>query len=95
MSPPQVAAPTFPVAELERRFYAFAIDRVLGWLPAVVAGVGAWFLLDDGWLAVGLDELQIADEALTLHCRELTGAALDEAGGAGVAGQEVRIAVYA
>lgn len=54
MSPPRVAAPTYPVAELERRFYAFAIDRMLGWLPAVGAGVGAWLLFDDGWLAVGL-----------------------------------------
>lgn len=48
------AATTYPVAELERRFFAFAIDRVLGSLLVAVAGVGAWLLVDDAWLAVGV-----------------------------------------
>ncbi|MCW2833268.1 MAG: hypothetical protein JWN68_1221 [Nocardioides sp.] len=54
MSHAPVAATTYPVAELERRFYAFAIDRVLTSLLVALAGVGGWFLLDDGWQAVGV-----------------------------------------
>jgi uncharacterized RDD family membrane protein YckC len=44
---------TYRVAELDRRFYAFAIDRVLSWLLVALAGAGAWLLLDDPWRAVG------------------------------------------
>ncbi len=54
MSHAPVAATTYPVAELERRFYAFAIDRVLSSLLVALAGVGAWLLLDDAWQAVGV-----------------------------------------
>jgi uncharacterized RDD family membrane protein YckC len=44
------AAATYPIAELERRFYAFFIDRLLGWTLVAVAGFGAWLVLDDvGW----------------------------------------------
>jgi uncharacterized RDD family membrane protein YckC len=46
----QQAAPpatTSPVAELERRFYAFALDRLLAWGLYVVVGVVAWQLLAD------------------------------------------------
>ena len=43
------AAATYPIAELERRFYAFFIDRLLGWTLVAVAGFGAWLLLDDVW----------------------------------------------
>jgi uncharacterized RDD family membrane protein YckC len=47
-------AMTYPVAQLERRFAAFAIDRLLAW--TVVAGVGvatALLVSDDVWTVVG------------------------------------------
>ncbi|MCY4725049.1 RDD family protein [Nocardioides sp. STR2] len=47
-------AMTYPVAELERRFAAFAIDRLLAW--TLVAGVGvatALVVSDDLWTVVG------------------------------------------
>ncbi len=47
-------ATTYPVAELERRFYAFAIDRLLTSIIVAAAGAGGWFLLDDAWQAVGV-----------------------------------------
>ncbi|WP_310526275.1 RDD family protein, partial [Nocardioides sp.] len=51
----QRAAATYPIPELERRFYAFFIDRLIGWTVVAAAGLGAWFVLDDLWwaLAVG------------------------------------------
>ena len=36
---------TRPVAELDRRFYAFAVDRLIVWGSAAAAAVAAWFLL--------------------------------------------------
>jgi uncharacterized RDD family membrane protein YckC len=38
-----------PVAELDRRFYAFALDRAVAWTLYAVAGVAAWwwFFRDD------------------------------------------------
>lgn len=50
----QQAAATYPIAELERRFYAFFIDRLLGWTLVAVAGFGAWLVLDDVWSAVAV-----------------------------------------
>jgi len=50
----QQAAATYPIAELERRFYAFVIDRLLGWTLVAVAGFGAWLVLDDVWSAVAV-----------------------------------------
>lgn len=47
-------AATYPVAELERRFYAFAVDRLLGWTVVALAGVGAWVVLDDVWSSVAV-----------------------------------------
>lgn len=50
-------APTVahPVAGLDRRFYAFALDRALAWAWYAVAGLAAWSLLDDRpWLAVAV-----------------------------------------
>ena len=50
-------APTVahPVAGLDRRFYAFAIDRALAWAWYAVAGLAAWSLLDDRpWLVVAV-----------------------------------------
>ena len=47
-------AMTYPVAQLERRFAAFAIDRLLAW--TVIAGVGvatALLVSDDVWTVVG------------------------------------------
>lgn len=46
-------ATTYPIAELERRFYAFAIDRLVTWGLYVLVGVGAW-------LALGNEPLVIA-----------------------------------
>lgn len=48
----QQAGATYPIAELERRFYAFFIDRLLGWTLVAVAGFGAWLVLDEVWSAV-------------------------------------------
>ncbi|MBC2962606.1 RDD family protein, partial [Nocardioides deserti] len=43
------AATTYPAAELDRRFYAFTIDRLVAWGGYAVAALAAWwFLLDRG-----------------------------------------------
>ncbi|NYE37120.1 putative RDD family membrane protein YckC [Nocardioides cavernae] len=45
---------TYPVAQLERRFTAFAVDRLLAWsLLAVVGVVTAMVVSDDLWTVVG------------------------------------------
>ena len=50
--PPQ--ASTYPIAQLERRFTAFAVDRLLAWsLLAVVGVVTAMFVSDEVWTVVG------------------------------------------
>ena len=36
-----------PVAELDRRFYAFAIDRAIAWTLYALAGIAAWWLFGD------------------------------------------------
>lgn len=54
MTEPRTASTSCPIAELDRRFYAFAVDRVVGWALAALAGLGAWFLLDDAWWALGV-----------------------------------------
>ena len=36
-----------PVAELDRRFYAFAVDRAIAWTLYAVAGIAAWWLFRD------------------------------------------------
>ncbi|SEC44404.1 Uncharacterized membrane protein YckC, RDD family [Nocardioides exalbidus] len=47
-------AMTYPVAQLERRFTAFAIDRLLAWsLLAAVGLVTAFFVSDELWTVVG------------------------------------------
>ena len=38
-------APTFPAAELDRRFYAFTIDRLIAWTIDAVAALAAYHLL--------------------------------------------------
>lgn len=57
MTPPETReAATFPAAELDRRFYAFAVDRLLAWAVFVAAGFLWWrFLVDDGrpWAGIG------------------------------------------
>lgn len=47
---------TYPVAELDRRFYAFAIDRVLAWSLVLLVALGSWLALDRrlGWVLVGI-----------------------------------------
>jgi uncharacterized RDD family membrane protein YckC len=47
---------TYPVAELERRFYAFVLDRLLSWGLVALAGAGAWLALDreGGWALVAV-----------------------------------------
>ena len=45
---------TYPIAQLERRFTAFAVDRLLAW--SLLAGVGvvtAVFVSDDVWTVIG------------------------------------------
>ena len=45
---------TYPIAQLERRFTAFAIDRLLGWsLLALVGVVTAVSVSDEPWTVVG------------------------------------------
>ncbi|GAB3024248.1 hypothetical protein GCM10011376_09630 [Nocardioides flavus (ex Wang et al. 2016)] len=45
---------TYPVAQLERRFVAFAADRLLAWTLLAAVGVGtAMFVSDDAWTVVG------------------------------------------
>lgn len=46
-----------PVAELDRRFYAFAVDRAIAWTLYAVAGVAAWwwsFRDDSPWAGVAV-----------------------------------------
>ena len=43
-----------PVASLERRFYAFALDRAIAWSLAGLAGVGWWWFRADEVLPVVL-----------------------------------------
>jgi uncharacterized RDD family membrane protein YckC len=53
----QTEAPaiTYPIAELERRFYAFAMDRLLTWGLYVLVGVASWLVLGDRpWAVVGI-----------------------------------------
>ncbi|HSF36046.1 MAG TPA: RDD family protein [Nocardioides sp.] len=53
---PQAApqAMTYPVAELERRFAAFAVDRLLAWSLIAAVGVAtALFVSDELWTVVG------------------------------------------
>ncbi len=46
---------TYPIAHLERRFTAFAIDRLLAWsLLAAVGVVTALVVSDDAWTVVGV-----------------------------------------
>ncbi len=48
---PPVPSPTYPVAELDRRFYAFALDRALAWgLYLLAAALGWWAWGRDGLL---------------------------------------------
>lgn len=51
----QSTPPSPPAAELDRRFYAFAFDRLLGWGAAIGLGVGLWVVTDgeSRGLAVG------------------------------------------
>ncbi|RYC12616.1 RDD family protein [Nocardioides zhouii] len=45
---------TYPIAQLERRFTAFAVDRLLAWsLLAAVGVVTAMFVSDEVWTVVG------------------------------------------
>ncbi len=45
---------TYPIAELERRFTAFAVDRLLAWSLLVAVGVvTAMFVSDEVWTVVG------------------------------------------
>lgn len=50
----QPHATTYPIAQLERRFTAFAVDRLLAWSLLAVVGVGtALFVSDAVWTVVG------------------------------------------
>jgi uncharacterized RDD family membrane protein YckC len=45
---------TYPIAQLERRFVAFAVDRLLAWSLLAAVGVGtALFVSADVWTVVG------------------------------------------
>jgi uncharacterized RDD family membrane protein YckC len=52
---PSHATTTYPVAQLERRFTAFAVDRLLAWsLLALVGVVTAVFFSDEVWTVAGV-----------------------------------------
>jgi uncharacterized RDD family membrane protein YckC len=52
--PADQRAASFPVAGLDRRFYAFAVDRALAWGLYAATAVAAWVLLDrEPWPVVG------------------------------------------
>ncbi|WP_168218477.1 RDD family protein [Nocardioides eburneiflavus] len=45
---------TYPIAQLERRFVAFAVDRLLAWSLLAAVGVGTvMFVSDEVWTVVG------------------------------------------
>lgn len=47
----------YPAAELDRRFYAYAVDRLIAWVVYAGAGIAAYYLLiepGDTWLGIGL-----------------------------------------
>ena len=73
MTQQQADAPatTYPVAELERRFYAFAIDRLVTWGLYVAVGVVAWLLLGNDPLAVAGIAAWWRDRALPRRRSEL------------------------
>lgn len=53
----RLAAPTFPVAGLDRRFYAFVLDRLIGWglvAAAVWAAYELFFRDDEAWPGIAL-----------------------------------------
>ncbi|MEO5852123.1 MAG: RDD family protein [Nocardioides sp.] len=55
--PGDPSAPTFPAAGLDRRFYAFAVDRLVAWTAYAVVAWVAWVLfLDRGktWTGIGV-----------------------------------------
>lgn len=55
MSAATPQASTFPAAELDRRFYAFAIDRLIGWTLVLMVLLAAYRLfLADGQVVAGL-----------------------------------------
>ena len=50
----QQHAMTYPIAQLERRFTAFAVDRLLAWSVLAVVGVGTAMLVSDAvWTVIG------------------------------------------
>ena len=50
----QQHAMTYPIAQLERRFTAFAVDRLLAWTVIAAVGVGTALLVsDEVWTVVG------------------------------------------
>jgi uncharacterized RDD family membrane protein YckC len=51
----EAPATTYPIAELERRFYAFAMDRLVTWGLYGLVGVASWLVLGDRpWAVVGI-----------------------------------------
>lgn len=51
---PHPQAMTYPIAQLERRFTAFAIDRLIGWSLLALVGLVTWrFVSDELWTVVG------------------------------------------
>ena len=53
--PAVVVAATFPPASLDRRFYAFTLDRLIAWTLYLLVGWFAWAaFLDDDRVVPGL-----------------------------------------
>jgi uncharacterized RDD family membrane protein YckC len=67
-------APTFPAASLDRRFYAFAIDRLIGW-PLLAAAVFAayWFYFSEERIGAGIAVIAGAVVVLWLAMAALLG----------------------
>lgn len=68
-----VETPTFPAASLDRRFYAFVIDRLLVWTLYVVLALLAYRLIEDGSLVAGVLVLVVGVLLLGLGSAVLQG----------------------
>lgn len=72
----QAPPATLVVAEPDRRFYAFVIDRLIAWVVYAAAAVGAWALfLRDGPVVAGILLIAVVVAAVWLVGALLTGLA--------------------
>ncbi len=77
MNPPAPReAVSYPAAELDRRFYAFAVDRLIAWAVVAAAGYLAWrFLIDDDRVLLGVVAIVATVVVVSLAFAALLGVA--------------------